>query len=211
MQVNAISAGAVSRGNNVSFNGQWKKRAVYNAADFHIYNKNEYIPDKNETAYDISNAWKKETGLYPIDWVKKVNPYNQIKKIPYGGEIETEYSIKGKKYMPLDVLKASAQQKLEKMEKEYKADNESQRLVTLIDLAEISSMDDDKKAAKDYESEIVKIYVNQNSLRLKKAVASKMNEYKENWGSAVWAKDVYSSGSKNLYEDSDKMIKEYNA
>ncbi len=54
------------------------------------------------------------------------------------------------------------------MEKEYKADNESQRLVTLIDLAEISSMDDDKKAAKDYESEIVKIYVNQNSLRLKK-------------------------------------------
>ncbi len=72
MQVNAISAGAVSRGNNVSFNGQWKKRAVYNGADFHIYNKNEYIPDKNETVYDISNAWKKETGLYPIDWVKKL-------------------------------------------------------------------------------------------------------------------------------------------
>ena len=113
--------------------------------------------------------------------------------------------------MPLDVLKASALQKLEKIEKEESLNKEDNRLDALFDLAEISNMEDDKKAAKDYESEIVKIYVNQNSLRLKNAVVSKMNEYKENWGSAVWAKDVYSSGPKNLYEDSDKMIKDYKA
>ena len=60
MQVNAISAGAVSRGNNVSFNGQWKKRAVYNGADFHIYNKMSIFPTKMKQCMIFQMRGKKK-------------------------------------------------------------------------------------------------------------------------------------------------------
>lgn len=206
MKMNAISAASNLRSNgHVSFNGQWKKKAVYNAADFHIYNQNIYIPDKNETPEEISSAWKKETGMYPIDWVKKTNPYNQLKKMPaYGEELPTEYVIHGQKYMPADVLKASAMQKLKH------SSNDSDKLNSLKDLANLSNMEYDDTNAKSYERQMVEIYAKQTSPSLKKAVASSMNEYKENWGKAVWARDVYNTG-KSIFEDSDEIVKEYNA
>lgn len=206
MKLNAISAASNLRSNrHVSFNGQWKTRSIYNGADYHVYNKKEYIPDEGETPRQIAFAWLKETGLLPIDWVKEVNPFNQIKNHNCGPERETEYTIKGLKYMPLGIIKESVKIKMERnqaLNRDYTDE--------LIDLANLSLTEGNKEEAKYYERQMVEIYAKQTSPSLKKAVASSMNEYKENWGKAVWARDVYKTG-KSIFEDSDEIVKEYNA
>ena len=178
MKLNAISAASNLRSNrHVSFNGQWKTRSIYNGADYHVYNKKEYIPDEGETPRQIAFAWLKETGLLPIDWVKEVNPFNQIKNHNCGPERETEYTIKGLKYMPLGIIKESVKIKMERnqaLNRDYTDE--------LIDLANLSLTEGNKEEAKYYERQMVEIYAKQTSPSLKKAVASSMNEYKENWG-----------------------------
>ena len=202
MKLNAISAASNLRSNrHVSFNGQWKTRSIYNGADYHVYNKKEYIPDEGETPRQIAFAWLKETGLLPIDWVKEVNPFNQIKNHNCGPERETEYTIKGLKYMPLGIIKESVKIKMERnqaLNRDYTDE--------LIDLANLSLTEGNKEEAKYYERQIIEQYKKQSSSKVKMGFKYLMEDYKENWGKSVWADDSY-CGGKRLDMDSDELIK----
>ncbi len=203
MKVNSISAS--NKYNNWAFSGVWKERKIYNAADYHIYNKKVYIPDEFETPEEIAMAWKNETGLFPIDWVKKVNPFNQVTKSPqYGQERETEYSIKDKKYLPYEVLKASALLKNDTLF------NDNEKVKNFIDIAELAMMEDNKEEAKLYEKKIVREFASQTHPRGKLAIASLMDEYKNRWGEQVYARDKYNPRA-DIFEDSDTMLKNINA
>lgn len=200
MKINAISAG---NHRAVSFNGTWTKREIYNAADYHVYDKKEYTPDKDETPEKISIAWLKETGALPIDWIKKVNPFNQVEESRNGAPVKTEYSIKGHKFMPLDIIKASVEMKIDRAKASGRTYMEE-----LIDLANIALMESDKDRAKAYEKEMVDQYKRESSPRSKDGTAYLMNEYKENWGKAIRTLDKYVPGA-DLYQDSDEMVKKY--
>ena len=144
MKINTISTVNYAYNNKKaqSFNGTWKERAIFNAADYHTHNQKNYIPDENESPKDIAKAWQKETGLLPIDWVKKVNPFNQVKYYKtYGEELDTEYRINGQKYMPLDVLKASVKLKIE-----YDNTYKTPEIRNYVDLAELAMITNDKKS-----------------------------------------------------------------
>ena len=197
MKVSAINTPQL-----VSFRGHWKNTTLYNANMCHIGNQKIYLPDKNETPTEIAYAWREETGKLPIDWVKDVNPYNQLDSRKIYKESQQEYFIQGKKYMPLDVLKASALIK-------YKENSyyESAKLDNLITLAELSSMENNQEETKKYERKIVEMYEQDKSITSKLGIVSAMNRYKDNWGKAVHARATYTD--KDIYEDSDIIVANY--
>lgn len=206
MKINTISAVNYAYNNKKaqSFNGTWQKRLVFNGADYHTHNQKDYIPDENESPRDIAKAWQKETGLLPIDWVKKVNPFNQVNHYKtYGEEKDTEYRINGQKYIPLDVLKESVKLKIE-----YDNAYKTPEIRNYVDLAELAMITNNKKEAKIYEKEMVKIFENERAPKLQYANSKTMDEYKNHWGTEVRARAIYPTG-KDIYEDSDEMVKEY--
>jgi hypothetical protein len=87
-----------------NFCGHWENYHVSNKSGYMNINKRIYVPDRRESDAEIARAWKNETGLFPSDWVKKNNPYNQSKK-------DIQYEIQGYPYMPIDILHASVKLK----------------------------------------------------------------------------------------------------
>ncbi len=185
MRINALSSiqanvfGA-QRNNNVNFNGHWENgyysRYAHGAGTIQ---KRVYVPDKGEDASSISRAWEDETGLAPIDWVKENNPYNQApaRPDPYGNNKGAViYEIKGYPYMPVGVLKASAEKKLDE------SGDFVERISAYTELAKLSAQINDKAAVREYENRMVENLKESNSPSLTAAAAHIMDNYKDGFG-----------------------------
>lgn len=206
MKINSIAATnyACKKPKMQSFNGSWEEKTIYKPDVYHSYHQKTYLPDKGESTTEIAKAWEKETGLLPIDWVKDVNPYNQLGSKTNNGKYEkTEYVINGQKYMPVDVLIASAREKLNRKD-EYDGYG---KIKDCIELAQLHSLEGNQKAVKDVEKQIAQNFATQIMIKEKVASASLVNTYKEGWGTAMLACEVYKNCPKNsLYEESLKNL-----
>ncbi len=113
-----------------NFRGHWEDYKISSKSGFIDINKKIYIPDKKESATDIAIAWKNQTGLLPSDWVKKHNPYNQVKN-------DIQYEIQGCPYLPIDILQASIKLKLQNSKSNL------ERLDLYTETAKFAAQEDD--------------------------------------------------------------------
>lgn len=158
---------------NINFNGHWEDQIAYKKAyGAEPVKRRVYVPDENENAYQMAIAWKNETGMTPIEWVKVNNPYNQKGK-------GIEYKFSNASYMPINVLKASAKMELTNKDFEY------DKIKPLIELAKLAAQEGDEIAVKSYERKMIDSFKKLPSAKLKEGAQTQMNDYKDGFGSKV--------------------------
>lgn len=167
MRINAVS------NQNLGFRGTWETQRLGKFVHYTDPDrvKKVYIPDENENEYSIAHAWKQETGLLPIDWVKENNPYNQSNS-------RIQYEVAGSPYMPLNVLKASTEMKYRKID-DY--DNNS-KIEKHIELAKLAAQENDKEEVETQEHNMINQMKKIPAPSLVMAAAMHMDNYKDNFG-----------------------------
>ena len=62
---------------------------------------------------------------------------------------------------------------------------------------------------REYENDAVYEYLNAPTQTIKRSFVTAMNNYKDHWGSAIWALDIKNAPEKHFYQDATKMANEY--
>ena len=178
MRINAIQSGYTNR-TPQAFKGHWETTDREKYVGYWDGKIRSYVPDAGESLRDIALSWRRETGLLPHEWVKEVNTYNQF-------ENPVEYRIKGAPYMPLNVLRASADLKAEERGN-YPDDN----IERYLELAKLSAQAGDFPGINYCEGEVVKNFYELKSSKMEEGAAFNMDNYKDGFGSEVKARKRY--------------------